>query len=332
MAITGPKSTLVTGGGGYVGSHACKALRGSDYLPVCFDNLRTGHRGAVQWGPFEHGDILDTARLDAVLEEFQPECVMHFAARTCVAESVTDPAGYLQTNVAGTLNLLEAMRRHGIGKLVFSSTCAVYGMPHVSPIAEGAPLQPLSPYGSSKLIAEKMLEHYRDAYGLRYVALRYFNAAGADPDGAIGEDHDPETHLIPLVLNAALGRRSHIEIFGEDYETPDGSCIRDYVHVCDLADAHVLALRYLEQDGPAAVFNLGNSRGTSVKEVITLTQQITGRRIKVKSGPRRTGDPPLLIADATRVRNELGWMPKLSDPGTIIETAWNWHRRHHDTR
>ncbi|MBI2993660.1 MAG: UDP-glucose 4-epimerase GalE [Gammaproteobacteria bacterium] len=324
----GAKTVLVTGGGGYVGSHACKALAETGHVPVVYDHLRTGHRWAVKWGPFEQGDILDGARLDEILRRHRPAGVMHFAALACVAESFADPAAYFQTNVTGTLILLEAMRRHGIANLVFSSTCAVYGLPGAGAITEDAARRPLNPYGSSKLVVELMLEHYRRAHGLRYVSLRYFNAAGADPGGAIGEHHDPETHLIPLVLDVALGKRAHVEIFGEDYETTDGTCIRDYIHVCDIAEAHVLALRHLDRN-EAAVFNLGNSRGTSVREIIALAARMTGKDIAVRSAARRPGDAPALIADASKLRRELGWSAALSKPETILETAWNWHRRHH---
>jgi len=325
----GTKDILVTGGSGYVGSHACKALAQAGFVPVVLDNLHTGHRWAVQWGPFEHGDILDGACLDAVLDRVRPGGVMHFAALACVAESFADPAACFQTNVTGTLVLLEAMRRHAIRNLVFSSTCAVYGLAGAGIIKEDTARRPLNPYGSSKLMVELMLEHYRRAHGLRYVALRYFNAAGADPGGAIGEHHDPETHLIPLVLDAALGRRAHIEIFGEDYDTADGTCVRDYVHVCDIADAHVLALRHLDRNDTGAIFNLGNNHGTSVREIIALAARVTGKAIAAKSAARRPGDAPALVADASRIRRELGWTPKLSAPEMIVETAWNWHRRHH---
>ena len=329
MHVEKRKVILVTGGAGYIGSHACKALSAAGYLPVCYDNLYSGSRTAVQWGPLEEGDLLDSRRLDAVIARYQPDSVMHFAARVSVPESVADPAVYYRTNVSGTLNLLEAMRRHGLLKLVFSSTCAIYGAPGSIPVVETDAKLPLNPYGSSKLMGETMLEQYSAAYGLRYVALRYFNVAGADPDGTTGECDAAVTRLIPLVLDTAAGIREYIEVFGEDYPTPDGTGIRDYIHVCDIADAHLLALRHLDHGAPSTAFNVGNSRGISVKEIIELSRRITGRHIAVKSGRRRAGDPPLLIADATRIRKELGWTPKLSDPKTIIETAWNWHRQLH---
>lgn len=321
------KTTLVTGGAGYVGSQACKVLREVGYEPICYDSLSSGHRWAVRWGPFEQGDILDSERLDAVLAKYQPDGVMHFAARARVAESVADPAAYYRTNVGGTLNLLDAMRRRGLFRLVYSSTCAVYGMPAVSPIPENAPRHPINPYGLSKLMVETILEQYSATYGLRYVALRYFNAAGADPDGDIGEDHEPETHLIPLVLQTAAGVREHVEIYGEDYDTPDGTCVRDYVHVRDIAHAHARALRYLEEGGPSVALNLGSSSGTSVKEIIGLAARIAARPIPLRSGNRRPGDPACLVADAARIHRELGWIPEHSDPETILRTAWAWHRR-----
>jgi UDP-glucose-4-epimerase GalE len=323
------KTVLVTGGAGYVGSHACKALAAAGYRPVTYDNLGRGHRELVRWGPLEEGDLLDAARLDAVLEQYRPGSVMHFAAFAYVGESVADPALYYRNNVQGSLTLLDAMRRHGIDRFVFSSTCAVYGVPERVPITEDEKRRPINPYGSSKLMVETMLEEFHRAYGMRYVALRYFNAAGADPDGEIGEWHEPETHLIPLVLDAAAGRRPHVEIYGEDYDTPDGTCIRDYIHVSDLATAHVLALGYLDAGGEPGAFNLGNAAGTSVREVIAIASEVTGRRVPVRTAPRRPGDPPKLVADSSRITKALGWQPKHSDIRGIISTAWAWHCRHH---
>jgi UDP-arabinose 4-epimerase len=321
------RTVLVTGGAGYVGSHACKALAAAGYLPVTYDNLERGHREMVRWGPLEEGDLLDARRLDEVLKAHRPASVMHFAAFAYVGESVSDPALYYRNNVGGSLTLLEAMRRHGIGRFVFSSTCAVYGIPGTVPIRESEQRRPINPYGSSKLMVEMLLEDFHRAYGLNYVALRYFNAAGADPEGEIGERHDPETHLIPLVLQAAAGARPYVEVYGEDYDTPDGTCIRDYIHVADLASAHVLALGYLEGGGAAAAFNLGNAAGTSVREVIALASEITGREIPVRSAPRREGDPPRLVADSSRIVAALNWRPAHSDIREIISTAWAWHSR-----
>jgi UDP-arabinose 4-epimerase len=320
------RTILVTGGAGYVGSHACKALAAAGYVPVCYDNLDRGHREFVRWGPFEEGDVRDGTRLDAVLEQHRPGSVMHFAALAYVGESVQDPAAYFRVNVGGSLTLLDAMRRHGIDNLVFSSTCAVYGTPAKVPITETESRIPINPYGMSKLMVESILEQYSTAYGLRYVALRYFNAAGADPDGEIGELHEPETHLIPLVLQAASGARDYVEIFGDDYDTPDGTCIRDYVHVADIADAHVRALPYLAAGSTSATWNLGNSAGASVKEIIALAAGVTGRKIPTRPGPRRPGDPPCLIADASSIRSVLNWTPQYSDLETIIRTAWAWER------
>jgi UDP-arabinose 4-epimerase len=322
-----PKPTvLVTGGAGYIGSHACKALALAGYTPVAYDNLVYGHPWAVRWGPLEEGDIGDRNRLDTVLEQYRPAAVMHFAAYAYVGESVTDPGKYYRNNVAGTLTLLEAMRDHGVPRLIFSSTCATYGVPREIPITETHPQAPINPYGATKWMIERMLADFDAAHGLRSIALRYFNAAGADPDAEIGEAHDPETHLIPLVLDAALGRRPEITVFGDDYDTPDGTCIRDYIHVTDLADAHVLALRALEAGAPSTAYNLGNGQGFSVREVIDRSRQVTGRNIPVVIGPRRPGDPPRLVGDATRAMQDLGWQPRYADLDRILETAWVWHQ------
>ena len=286
------RSVLVTGGAGYIGSHACKALARAGYLPIVYDNLSYGHEWAVKWGPFQRGDILDRTRLDEVLAKYRPDAVMHFAAFAYVGESVTDPGKYYRNNVAGSLALLEAMRDFGIPRIVFSSSCATYGLPDRFPISEDAPQRPINPYGASKLMVERMLADFESAHGLVWTALRYFNAAGADADCEIGEEHDPETHLIPLVLDAASGRRPHVTIFGTDYDTPDGTCIRDYIHVTDLAEAHVLALQASE-GGTSAAYNLGNGRGFSVREVINSVERVTGLNVPIHIGRapcRRSAD------------------------------------------
>jgi len=318
---------LVTGGAGYIGAHACKALARAGYTPITYDNLVYGHKSSVKWGPLEAGDISDRERLEAVMRKYQPVAVMHFAAYAYVGESVEDPAKYYRNNVAGTLSLLETMRDCGIDKIIFSSTCATYGMPEQIPIAEDHPQIPVNPYGRSKLMIEWILQDFAAAYGLKYVALRYFNAAGADPEGEIGEDHDPETHLIPLVLDVALGKRELIDIFGTDYETPDGTCIRDYIHVTDLADAHLLALEYLLNGGKSDVFNLGNGNGFSVREVIATARKITGCDIPCVESDRRPGDPPVLIGSSDRIQTELRWRPVFKSLDSIVETAWRWHQK-----
>ncbi|MCU0972656.1 MAG: UDP-glucose 4-epimerase GalE [Burkholderiales bacterium] len=317
-------TVLVTGGAGYVGSHTCKALALAGYVPVTYDNLCEGHAWAVRWGPFEDGDIRDRERIAAVLERYRPLAVIHLAARAYVAESVSDPAVYYDTNVQGALVVLDAMRSVGVKRLVFSSTCAVYGVPAKVPIDEDAPQDPVNAYGWSKLIVERVLRDYASAYGLASVSLRYFNAAGADPDGEIGEDHSPETHLIPLVLEAAAGHRPSVMVYGGDYTTPDGTCVRDYVHVSDIADAHVLALRHVTQTGGCAAFNLGNGRGFSVREVITAARRVTGVDIPWVMSARRPGDPDCLIGDSSRIRSVLGWSTRHPDLDSIVATAWRW--------
>jgi UDP-arabinose 4-epimerase len=318
---------LVTGGAGYIGSHACKALAAAGFEPISLDNLVYGHESSVKWGPLEHGDISDAERLDEVFSTHRPMAVMHFAAYAYVGESVSDPAKYYANNVTGTLALLEAMRRHEVRNIVFSSTCATYGNPRRLPLTEDHPQAPINPYGRTKLAIEWTLEDYCSAYGMNAVALRYFNAAGADPDAETGEDHDPETHLIPLVLEAAAGRRPHISIFGDDYDTPDGTCIRDYIHVTDLADAHLRALRALDKGEGFAAYNLGNEVGVSVKEVIDVARRVTGKDIPVEMAARRPGDPARLVADSAKAHAELGWRAgELSRIERIIETAWNWHQ------
>jgi UDP-arabinose 4-epimerase len=318
---------LVTGGAGYVGSHACKALAAAGHTPVVYDNLSRGHREFARWGPLEVGDLGEAAKLDAVFARHRIDAVMHFAALAYVGESVEQPALYYRNNVGGTLELLEAMRRAGVKRLVFSSTCATYGVPERMPITEDLPQQPINPYGATKLMIERVLRDYEPAYALRSVALRYFNAAGCDPDGEVGEDHKPETHLIPRVLMAADGMLPHIDVFGTDYPTPDGTCLRDYIHVADLADGHVRALDYLQRGGASTAINLGTGRAFSVREVIAAAERVTGRRIPVHEGARRAGDPPVLVADATRARTLLGFAPRFTEIAPIVETAWRWHKR-----
>jgi UDP-arabinose 4-epimerase len=326
----GGRSVLVTGGAGYIGSHACKALARAGYLPVVYDNLSYGHEWAVKWGPFERGDILDRTRVEEVLAKYRPDAVMHFAAFAQVGESVTDPGKYYRNNVAGSLVLLEAMRDFGIPRIVFSSSCATYGLPDRLPISENAPQRPINPYGASKLMVERMLADFESAHGLVWMALRYFNAAGADADCEIGEEHDPETHLMPLVLDAASGRRPHVTVHGTDYDTPDATCIRDYVHVTDLADAHVLALRASER-GRSAACNFGNGRGFSVRDVINAVERVTGLNVPILLGRRRAGDPPVLISGASLAHQMLGWQPRITELDEIVRTAWAWHQRSSST-
>jgi len=321
------RTILVTGGAGYIGSHTCKMLSQEGYQPVAFDNLSSGHLRAVKWGPLEKGDILDRTALDQAIEKHRPSACLHFAAFTYVGESVANPGKYYRNNVAGSLTLLEALRDHGVDQFVLSSTAAIYGLPDNVPIDETFPKAPINPYGISKLMVEHMLADFHAAHQLRSVALRYFNAAGADPDVEIGEDHDPETHLVPLVLSAASGEREDITVFGTDYDTPDGTCIRDYIHVTDLARAHVLALRALEQGLAHRAFNLGNGQGYSVREVIASVERVTKHPVSVRLGERRPGDPARLISDSARSASELGWMPSLPRLDDIVSTAWEWHKR-----
>lgn len=321
------QSILVTGGAGYVGSHACKALAGAGYRPVVYDNLSRGYREAVRWGPLVEGNLHDRGRLAQALREHRVTAVMHFAAFAYVGESVTDPEIYYANNLGGTLALLGAMREARVGNIVFSSTCAVYGVPEKLPISETTAKLPLNPYGDTKLAIERALNWYAGAYGMRYIALRYFNAAGADPDGEIGENHDPETHLIPLVLRAALGVGKPVEIYGTDYPTPDGSAVRDYIHVTDLADAHLRALGHLAADGDSAALNLGTGSGSSVREVIAAVERVGGRKVPHHEVARRPGDPPELVADPALARATLGWQPRHSDLDKIIATALAWETR-----
>lgn len=313
---------LVTGGAGFIGSHACKALAEAGHEAVVLDNLRTGHRWAVKYGPFEHGDILETARVAAIMQKHQIEAVMHFAALAYVGESISNPDVYYMTNVGGSLALLAAMRLVGVDKFIFSSTCATYGNINHQ-ISEADPQNPINPYGASKLMVERVLQDYASAYGVGSVALRYFNAAGSDPNGELGEIHEPETHLIPITLFAAAGIRDKLSVYGTDYDTPDGTCVRDYIHVCDLADAHVAAIGVLE---PAVfkAFNLGNGNGFSVREVIDRVQAVTGRRISVEVAPRRNGDPPLLVANASAAKALLNWSPKYPELDDMISHAWRF--------
>lgn len=316
---------LVTGGAGYVGSHVCKALAGLGLRPVVLDSLESGHARAVRWGPLELGDVRDAARLAAVLERHRPAAVMHFAGRISVAESTADPALHYAVNLSGSLTLLGAMVAAGIDKLVFSSSAAVYGEPETVPIPESAPTRPTSPYGRSKLMVEEVLTDFA-AYGLCACSLRYFNAAGADPEGEIGEAHDPETHLIPRALMAAAGEIAALDLYGADYPTPDGTAIRDYVHVDDLAAGHVAALRYLLDGGAGGAFNLGTGRGASVKQVLDAVARVTGRRPPVRLGPRRPGDPSRLVAAPDSAACTLGFRARWTEIDAIVETAWRWHR------
>ncbi|MCW0002108.1 UDP-glucose 4-epimerase GalE [Pararhizobium sp. YC-54] len=312
---------LVTGGAGYIGSHTAKQLRLEGIEPVVYDNLTTGNLSSVRWGPFIRGDILDTPHLIEIIEQYKPVAVIHFAASAYVDESVTDPAKYYRNNVCGTQSLLDACRQAGLDKIILSSSCATYGVPATLPVSEATPQVPINPYGWTKLIAEHMLADYAAAFGLRYVALRYFNACGADPDGDLGEWHDPETHLIPRALLAAAGRNSRLKIFGDDYQTADGTCIRDYVHVTDLARAHVLAYRHIDKGGENVALNLGSGRGSSIREVLRTINQVTGQDVPIAIGHRRKGDPPALYADASLAHQVLGFLPEYSDLATIVRTA-----------
>ena len=320
---------LVCGGAGYIGSHAVHALVEKGEQVVIVDNLQTGHRGALNpAAKFYEGDIRDAAVLDKIFTENKIEAVIHFAANSLVGESMEKPLLYFNNNVYGMQVLLEAMVRHGVDKIVFSSTAATYGEPKRVPIHEDDETCPTNTYGETKLTMEKMMKWVSRANGVRYVSLRYFNAAGALPDGSIGEDHKTETHLIPLILQVPTGRRDHITVFGDDYPTPDGTCLRDYIHVVDLADAHVLALEYLRKGGASDIFNLGNGQGFSVKEMIAAAEKATGRSIKVEIGARRAGDPAQLIASSEKARSVLGWKPQFTDVEQVIGTAWRWHEHH----
>ncbi|MGR3525581.1 MAG: UDP-glucose 4-epimerase GalE [Paracoccaceae bacterium] len=320
------KTVLVTGGAGYIGSHACKALRQAGYLPVTFDNLSTGWRDAVKFGPFEQGDLRDRARLDEVFATHRPVAVMHFAALSQVGESMSDPGKYWSNNVAGSLCLIEAAVSAGCMNFVFSSTCATYGDQDNVVLDEDSIQRPINAYGASKRAIEDILHDFGIAYGLNHVIFRYFNVAGADPEAEIGEFHQPETHLIPLMLDAIDGKRAALTIYGTDYPTPDGTCIRDYVHVCDLVEAHVLGLAWLEQGHGSRVFNLGTGTGFSVREVIEQSCFVTNRDVPFVEGPRRAGDCTKLVSGSSRANEELGWTPTRSTLRTMIADAWRWHQ------
>ncbi|TAN49180.1 MAG: UDP-glucose 4-epimerase GalE [Rhodospirillales bacterium] len=319
-------SVLVTGGAGYIGSHACKALAEAGFKPVTVDNLSTGHEWAVKWGPLEVGDIRDGAFLMRVFDTWKPRSVIHFAGLALVGESAMRPDLYFGNNVAGTLSLLDAMRGKGIGRIVFSSSCTVYGHPARVPLDESLPYDPISPYGASKAMAERLLQDYAAAFAMRAVALRYFNAAGADAGAGIGEAHDPETHLIPLAIAAALRKGSPLPLFGTDYPTPDGTCIRDYIHVGDLAVAHLKSLAWMDANPGFAAFNLGNGAGSSVRQVIDAVERISGLKVPCETAPRRMGDSPVLVADSGKARQFLGWSPAIAGLDEIVASAWAWHR------
>ena len=320
------QKVLVTGGAGYIGSHACKLLRGAGTLPICYDNLSTGWSDAVKFGPLEIGDLNDRTRLDQVFATHQPDAVMHFAAASDVAESVQKPGKYWRANLTGSLTLVEAAIAAGCMDFIMSSTCATYGDPDGVLLDEDCEQLPTNPYGASKRAVEEMLANFADSHGMRYVIFRYFNVAGADPDAEIGEFHQPETHLIPLMLDAIDGRREALTVFGSDYETPDGTCIRDYVHVMDLADAHLKGLKWLDDDGPNRVFNLGTGRGFSVREVIDESRRVTNRTVPIVEGERRPGDARSLVSGGVRAKAELGWTPTRSTLETMISDAWRWHQ------
>ena len=321
----GGHRVLVTGGAGYIGSHTCKALSAAGHLPVAFDNLSAGHRSAVRWGPLIEADLADRAAIDAALAEHRIDAVIHFAAHACVGESMTAPGRYFRNNLVHTLNLLESMQAAAVDAIVFSSTCATYGVPQDGPIGEDHPQQPVNPYGESKLFVERALHWIGQAHGLRWLALRYFNAAGADADGEIGEEHEPETHLVPLAIQTALGQRKELQVMGTDYPTPDGTAVRDYVHVADLADAHVRALAHLKAGGASGALNLGTGQGHSVRDVVAMVERVSGRRVATRDVPRRAGDPPLLVAAPGRAFDWLGWQPRQSGLRDIVQTAWRWH-------
>ena len=322
-----PDTILVVGGAGYIGSHMVKRLRRAGFHAVVADDLSSGHREAVLGAPLHVGDIGDAGFVDAVLGEVRPAAVMHFASFIQVGESVADPAKYYRNNVTATQVLLDGMRKHGVSRFIFSSTAAIFGEPDYVPIDEAHPKAPINPYGRSKWMVEQMLSDYDRAYALKSVCLRYFNAAGADPEGELGERHEPETHLVPLILQVASGRRPHIGVYGDDYPTPDGTCVRDYVHVEDLCSAHLLALRQLLDGAGSARYNLGNGNGYSVREVIEAARRVTGHAIPVVAGERRAGDPPVLVADARAAREALGWQPRYAALDAIVAHAWAWERR-----
>jgi len=320
------KNILVVGGAGYIGSHMAKYLSKKGYMPIVLDNLVCGHRRAVKYGPFFEGSMNDPSLLEKIFSDYPISAVMHFAAFCYVNESIEQPAKYYQNNVANTLALLEAMVERNIGNFIFSSSCASYGEPVEIPMTEDHPQKPISPYGRTKVMVEQILDDFRRSYELESVCLRYFNAAGADPDGELGEDHNPETHLIPLVLKTALGQRPLLDIFGDDYPTPDGTCIRDYIHIEDLAQAHLLALERLLAGLSGGQYNLGNAKGYSVKQVIETARRVTGKEIPAKVVERRPGDPAVLISSSEKAVKDLAWRPQFPDLETIMETAWTWHK------
>jgi len=326
LAAADPRQVLVTGGAGYVGSHAAKALRAAGYRVTIYDNLSAGHREAALGGPLIEGDIGDVDAVRQALRDTGAAAVMHFAAWLNVGDSVRDPVAYYRNNVVGTLATLEAMHAESCRRFVFSSTCAVYGEPVETPLRETHPTAPINAYGQTKLAIEHALPHYERAWGLQSIRLRYFNAAGADPDGELGEDHHPEIHAIPRAFEAATGGDT-FQVMGTDYPTPDGTCVRDYIHVTDLASAHVLALRRLESGGASQSYNLGTERPTSVRDVLTAVERVTGRRVATLEGPRRPGDPAVLYASAARAREELGWVPARPEIDTIVGDAWRWFKQ-----
>jgi UDP-glucose 4-epimerase len=318
---------LVTGGAGYIGSHVVKELLRQGHKPIVFDNLQTGHRKTTKDALFIEGDLSDQKKLKETFQAYQIDTVIHFAADSLVGESVQNPLKYFNNNVKNSLNLIEIMEEFKVKKIVFSSSAAVYGEPKEIPITEEHPCAPTNPYGETKWIFEKVLQAYHDSKKLNFISLRYFNAAGADPEGELGEDHSQETHLIPLVIRAALDGTS-VPVYGTDYNTPDGTCIRDYIHVTDLANAHILALRKLEKEEMSGIYNLGNGNGYSVREVIETVKKVTSRKVAAVDSPRRPGDPARLVASSDKIKKELGWIPKYPDLGTIVETAWEWHKKH----
>lgn len=318
---------LVTGGAGYIGSHTVRALEKQGREVIVVDNLSKGHRSAVKNSPLYVGDLGDRAFLEDLFKKYKIDAVIHFAALSLVGESVQHPDAYFKNNVGHALTLLDVMCENNVNKIVFSSTAAVYGEPEIVPIPEDHPKDPTSPYGESKLFVEKILNRYDQAYGIKYCSLRYFNAAGADPKGDIGEDHSPETHLIPIVLQTLLGKRDSVKIFGTDYLTPDGTCIRDYIHVNDLSDAHILAVDALERGSESKIYNLGNGKGFSVREVIETIEKVTGKMVPAEESERRPGDPAVLVASSQKIIDELGWKPQYPSLDDIIETAWNWHKQ-----
>lgn len=317
---------LVTGGAGYIGSHTCKMLSQKGFIPIAYDNLVNGHQWAVKWGPLEVGDILDSERLNEVFQKYRPIAVMHFAAYAYVGESVQYPYKYYHNNVSGSLNLLHAMVQNGVDKIVFSSTCATYGIPQTIPVSEIEPQVPINPYGRSKFMIENILEDFQKAYGIKSIPLRYFNAFGADVEGDIGEYHRPETHLVPIAIDVSQGRQDVLEVFGNDYQTSDGTAVRDYIHVTDLADAHIKALAYLLDNGNSLAFNLGIGEGYTVLEIVKMIEKI-GNPINLRFAKRREGDPPVLIAKAEKAKELLGWVPQYTDLEAALKTAWTWHSK-----